>query len=112
EEDAHRQWLAVPDAAALLRAHDITAVGFFGQARDTDHAVLFWLEQEVVGAFPDYVAAGLLSYFDLELDDGSYGFDNLILFATPDVPREWYTCGAHERAVAISPEHYHSIRLH
>ena len=111
-DDGRRQWLAVPDRGALVRARDVTAVGFFGQPRDSDHTVLFDLEHDVVAAFPDYAAAGLLSYFDLELANGSYGFGNLILFATPDVPREWYTCRAHERAVTISPEHYHSIRLH
>jgi hypothetical protein len=111
-EEGHKQWLAVPDAAALLRARDVTAVGFFGQARDSDHSVLFELEQDVVESFPEYASAGLLSYFDLELANGAYGFGNLILFATPDVPREWHTCRAHERAVAISPEHYHSVRLH
>jgi hypothetical protein len=107
-----RQYLAVPDVDTLLRVRDVTAVGFFGQTRDGDHRVLFELEQDVVGAFPEYAAAGLLSYFDLELDDGSYGFGNLILFWTPDVPAAWFQNRSHERAVSISPEHYHSIRLH
>jgi hypothetical protein len=107
-----RQYLAVPDKDALLRARDITAVGFFGQARECDHGVLFELEKEVASAFPRYCSAGLLSYFDLELEDGSYGFGNLILFWTPDVPAEWFACAAHERAVSVSPQHYHSIRLH
>src|SRR6266542_3130016 len=95
-----RQYLAVPDKEALLHARDVTAV------------VLFALEHEVASAFPRYASAGLLSYFDLELDDGSYGFGNLILFWTPDVPPEWFTNLAHERAVSVSPQHYHSIRLH
>jgi hypothetical protein len=112
DSQGRRHWLAVPDTAALLTAHDITAVGFFGQTRDCDHTLLFELEDEVVEHFPEYAAAGLLSYFDRELEDGSHGFGNLILFATPDVPPEWYTNRAHEQAVSISPEHYHSIRLH
>jgi hypothetical protein len=112
DEQGRRHWLAVPDTAALVSARDLTAVGFFGQTRERDHTVLFELEQEVVARFPEYAAVGLLSYFDRELEDGSHGFGNLILFATPDVPREWYTNEAHERAVALSPEHYHSIRLH
>jgi hypothetical protein len=107
-----RQYLAVPDKHALLRARDVTAIGFFGQARECDHAALFDLEGQVASAFPRYASAGLLSYFDLELDDGSYGFGNLILFWTPDVPPEWFACAAHERAVSVSPQHYHSIRLH
>jgi hypothetical protein len=107
-----RQYLAVPSADALLQARDVTAIGFFGQTRDSDHSVLFQLERDVASAFPRYAAAGLLSYFDLELEDGSYGFGNLIVFSTPDVPREWFANAAHERAVAVSPGHYHSIRLH
>jgi len=107
-----RQYLAVPDKDALLGARDVTAVGFFGQTRSCDHGVLFELEHEVASAFPHYASAGLLSYFDVELDDGSYGFGNLILFWTPEVPPEWFSNAAHERAVSIAPEHYHSIRLH
>ncbi len=113
EEDGRRHWLAVPDVAALLAARDITVVGFFGQSRaEVDHAVLFELERKVANSFPAYAEVGLLSYYDMELDDGSYGYGNLILFSTPDVPKEWYANDAHERAVAISPQHYHSIRLH
>ena len=107
-----RRYLAVPSLDGLCSAREITAIGFFGQARDRDHSVLFELERDVASAFPEYAAAGLLSYFDLELEDGSYGFGNLILFSTPDVPREWYGNAAHERAVAIAPRNYHSIRLH
>jgi hypothetical protein len=111
-DDEPRQWLAVPDTKALVGVRDVTAVGFFGSARENDHSVLFALEDQVVQAFPDFAAAGLLSYFDRELDDGSHGFGNLILFATPDVPPEWFANSAHERAVSLSPEYYHSIRLH
>lgn len=111
-EDGRREWLVVPDTAALLGASDITAIGFFGQARDIDHTPLFELEEEVADSFPAYGKAGLLSYYDLALDEGSYGFGNLILFSTREVPQEWYSNTAHGRAVAISPGYYHSIRLH
>jgi hypothetical protein len=111
EEDGRRHFLALPDVAALFAARDVTAVGFFGQARASrDSAVLFALEREVVESFPLYATRGLLSYYDVELDDSRFG--NLILFATPDVPAEWYENAAHERAVEISPQHYHSVRLH
>src|SRR5438132_1909151 len=33
EENGRRHWLVIPDVAALARAKDVTAVGFFGQAR-------------------------------------------------------------------------------
>jgi hypothetical protein len=113
DESGHRHWLAVPDVPALLRARDVTVVGFFGQSRgDVDHTVLFELEEQVASAFPRYSRVGLLSYYDMELDDRSYGYGNLILFSTPDVPSEWYRNEAHERAVAISPQHYRSVRLH
>jgi hypothetical protein len=112
-QSGRREWLAVPDSAALVRARDVTAIGFFGQSRpESDHTILFELENEVAESFPAYAASGLLSYYDMELADGSYGYGNLILFSTADVPKEWYTNAAHERAVAISPQHYRSVRLH
>jgi hypothetical protein len=113
QENGCRRWLVIPDVEALAGAQDVTAVGFFGQAReDVDHRLVFELEREVAAAFPAYANVGLLSYYDVEVREGGYGYANLILFWTPDVPREWYTNVAHERAVEISPHHYHSIRLH
>jgi hypothetical protein len=107
----HRQLLAVPDAAALLAAHDVTAVGFFGQLReDVDHSILFDLERRVTETFPVFAELGLLSYYDLGPEHGRYG--NLILFWTPDVPDQWHANTAHQTAVATSPLHYDSIRLH
>jgi hypothetical protein len=112
-ENDRRHWLVIPNVAAQARAQDVTAIGFFGQARDdVDHAVVFGLEREVADSFPAYAEVGLLSYYDMECRDGGYGYANLILFWTPDVPREWYANPAHEQAVDISPRHYHSIRLH
>jgi hypothetical protein len=113
QENGCRHWLVVPDVEALRQAQDVTVVGFFGQARDgVDHAPVFELERAVADGFPTYAKVGLLSYYDVELRAGGYGYANLILFWSPDVPREWYSNAAHERAVAISPSHYHSIRLH
>ena len=111
DEEGRRHWLAVPDTAALVGARDVTAVGFFGQRREeVDHSILFELEREVVDSFAAYARLGLLSYYDMELEHGRYG--NLILFWTPDVPKQWYTNAAHERAIAIAPRHYRSVRLH
>ncbi len=51
--DGRRQLLAVPDGRALLRARDVTAVGFFGRLReDVDHAVLFEHERRIAQVFP------------------------------------------------------------
>jgi hypothetical protein len=109
--ERRKQLLVVPDTRALVGAHDVTAVGFFGQAReDLDHTILFDLEEELVGRMADYADVGLLSYYDLELVKGAYG--NLILFSTPDVPDEWHTDPVHRQAVEISPRHYHTVRLH
>jgi hypothetical protein len=111
DHDSCKHFLAVPDAAAILAARDVTAIGFFGQAREgRDDVRLFEIERGVVASFPLYAGQGLLSYYDRELETGTYG--NLILFSTSDVPREWYENEAHERAVETSPDWYHSVRLH
>jgi hypothetical protein len=111
DHEGCKHFLAVPDAAAILTARDVTAVGFFGQAREgRDDERLFEIERAVVASFPLYATQGLLSYYDRELEHGTYG--NLILFSTSDVPRDWYENEAHERAVETSPRWYHSVRLH
>jgi len=105
-----RHLLVVPDTRALLEARSPTVVGFFGRPRrDADVAGLFRLEEELVAGMGAY-AGGLLSYYDLELVKGAYG--NLILFATPDGPGTWRENPVHRRAVDISPDNYHEIRLH
>jgi hypothetical protein len=111
DDSGHKHFLAVPDAAAILAAHDVTVIGFFGQARRRrDEELLLEVERGVVASFPLYASQGLLSYYDRELGHHTYG--NLILFSTPDVPRDWYENAAHERAVETSPSWYHSVRLH
>jgi hypothetical protein len=111
EGEGRRQLLVVPDTEALVAGRDVTAIGFFARARDdADHGILFRLEDELVERMHGYADIGLLSYYDLELVKGAYG--NLILFSTPDVPRQWYEDSIHRKAVEISPHHYHEIRLH
>jgi hypothetical protein len=108
-----RHLLVVPDTQALIDAADVTAIGFFGKAREgVDHQILFGLEEALIGRMQSYGKVGLLSYYDVELalPKGSYG--NLILFSTPDVPKEWYGDEVHRRAVEVSPGHYHTVRLH
>ncbi len=109
--EGQRRLLAVPDGRALLRARDITAVGFFGQLREgVDHAVLFEHERRIAATFPHYAPLGFLSYLDVGPEHGRYG--NLILFWSPDVPAEWHSGEAHRHAVADAPVHYLHIRLH
>lgn len=113
DEEGRRHLLVVPSTRALVAAKDFTAVGFFGRPRDdVDHSILFGLEDELVERMSRYADVGLLSYYDVELvaPKGTYG--NLILFATPEVPEEWYRDEIHERAVELAPGHYHQVRLH
>lgn len=111
DAEGRRHLLVVPDTQALVRAGDVTAVGFFSRPReDVDHAILFDLEDELVARMGTYAEAGLLSYYDVELVKGAYG--NLILFSTPDVPEAWYGDVVHRRAVELSPGHYYEVRLH
>jgi hypothetical protein len=111
DDDKRRHFLVVPDTRALVEASGLTAIGFFGRVRDdVDHAVLFELEDELVGPMSDGSAFGLLSYYDVEFVKGAYG--NLVLFSTPDGPKEWSADVVHRRAVEVSPEHYFEVRLH
>jgi hypothetical protein len=111
DDEGRRHLIVVPDTGRLVESENLTAVGFFSRPRDdVDHDVLFSLEDELVGRMDHYGTAGLLSYYDVELVKGQYG--NLILFSTPDVPREWYRDEVHRRAVEVSPGHYHHVRLH
>jgi hypothetical protein len=111
DDRERRHLFVVPDRRALLQASGLTAVGFFSRPREeVDHTVLFELEDELVTRMGHYAHVGLLSYFDIEFVDGGYG--NLVLFSTPDVPKEWSTDAIHRRAVEISPSHYHEVRLH
>jgi hypothetical protein len=108
-----RHLLVIPSTRALIDSADLTAIGFFGKAREgVDHEVLFGLEGELIPRMERYGEVGLLSYYDVELSlpKGSYG--NLILFSTPEVPEEWYRDEVHRRAVELSPGHYHTVRLH
>jgi hypothetical protein len=107
-----RSLLVVPDVAALREAPELSAVGFFGAARDdVDHSILFSLEDELVQDMAASGGEGLMSYFDLELDErGRYG--NLVLFATPQSAEAWPANPIHHRAVEIAPLHYTTIRLH
>lgn len=106
-----RHWLVVPGTAALRAARQVTAVGFFGDLRPgVDHGPVYQLEASLVGRLPRYAAAGLLAYYDAELDRGVHG--NLVLFGTPEVPPGWHGDVVHARAVALAPHHYRWIRLH
>ena len=104
-----RTWVRVPDRAALLAAGNLTAIGFFGQARgEIDHRPIHELEAAIVATLEH--VAGMLSYYDQELPHGRYG--NLILCSDPEVAVRWRAHELHRRAVELAPRHYHSARLH
>src|SRR5215467_8689779 len=49
DSDGHRNWIRVPDCAALLGATELTVVGFFGRARDdVDQLPIHELEAGIV----------------------------------------------------------------
>jgi hypothetical protein len=111
DEQGLRHLIVVPDTKSLLESPNLTAVGFFGAAReDVDHTVLFELEEELVAGMDEYADVGLVTYYDVELPKSRYG--NLVLFSTPDVPPEWGRNTVHKRAVEVSPAHYNFVRLH
>ena len=63
-----RHLLVVPNTQALIDSADVTAIGFFGKAREeVDHEVLFGLEEALIGRMESYGEVGLLSYYDVEL---------------------------------------------
>jgi hypothetical protein len=106
-----RHWLVVPNAPALGGAHDVTAVGFFGDQRPgMSHSAIYRLEADVVAGLGRYAPVGLLGYYDAEIAPAMHG--NLVLFATREVPAEWHTDRVHAAAVAITPRHYRVVRLH
>jgi hypothetical protein len=106
-----RHWLVVPDAPALARAQDVTAVGFFGELRPgMDHSAIYALEADVVARLGRYAPVGLLGYYDAELAPALHG--NLVLFGTPEVPPAWHADRVHAAAVASAPRHYGVVRLH
>ena len=111
DSEGLRHLLVVPDTRSLLESPDPFVVGFFGRPReDADVPVLFELEEELVSGMAAYAKGGLLSYYDLELVKGAYG--NLILFTSAEGPINWRENPVHHRAVEISPQNYHEIRLH
>jgi len=110
-EGACRHWIVLPRPDALAGAENLTAVGFFGDLRaGMDHARIYELEEQVVARLGRYAEAGLLCYYDAELEPGVHG--NLVLFAGAGVPREWHADVVHADAVALAPIHYRCVRLH
>jgi hypothetical protein len=102
-------WLVVPDWEQLAQVAPATAIGFFGQARlDVDHAPILALEHELLARAE--TIAGLLAYHNVRFADGQWG--NLVVFAGMDDPAGMGANVRHAEAVARTPRHYRSLRLH
>jgi hypothetical protein len=101
--------IAVPDWSALARARQVVGIGFFGQARQgVDHGPIAVLEDDIVGragALP-----GLLAYHNALLEPGRWA--NLVVFEDPAAAGGLRDDGLHDDAVARTPAHYCSLRLH
>jgi hypothetical protein len=97
----------VPSASTLA---PLTAVGFFGQARqDVDHAPIVELEQRLIAGMAG--APGPLVYHNVWWPGEGWG--NLVLFASLADESAWGRADPlHIESVRRSPGHYHSIRLH
>ena len=107
--DGAVHWLVAPAPARLLEAEPCLAVGFFGQAReDVDHTTLVELEHAMLER-PEELP-GLLSYHNVRLADGQWG--NLVLFEGDADTALLRSEPHHADAIARTPAHYHSLRLH
>ncbi len=109
EDDQHTQHkIVLPHRDQLPTAYDLTAVGFFGQAREVDHTRINEMETHLIGQMGDNL--GLMVYYNVYIPSAGWG--NLVLFDAPDTKDAWGYDAVHRQAVGYSPEHYHSIRLH
>lgn len=105
--ELHR--IAVPDWGALANTRPATGVGFFGQARaEVDHEPIAIMEDEIVGRAASL--DGLLAYHNALLEPGRWA--NLVVFAQANAVGSLRGDAVHEAAVALTPAHYGSLRLH
>lgn len=107
KDDSH--WLVVPDVRRLFESRPTHGIGFFGQAhRHVDHSAIVALERALLARAASF--PGLLTYYNVRLAGGQWG--NLVLFATADDPASVRTHATHLDALAITADHYRSVRLH
>jgi hypothetical protein len=101
--------IVVPDRTAVEAARDLAVVGFFGQARmDVDHTPIVDLEGALIADMAP--GSGPLVYHNVFWPGEGWG--NLVLFRDRAAKDAWGDDPRHARAIARSPQHYHSIRLH
>jgi hypothetical protein len=109
DADSSVHTIVLPDLSRALRADDLFAVGFFGQARSgVDHSPIMELEAGLIGGMS--TTRGLVAYYNAFYPGAGWG--NLVLFSDEVAERAWGDDSRHVEAVRRSPDHYHSLRLH
>jgi hypothetical protein len=101
--------IVVNDIDTARRPGDVIVVGFFGQARAAvDHQPIIDLESALIA---DMAAErSPLVYYNVHWPSAGWG--NLVIFADQSAKDGWGRDPRHADAIARSPAHYHSIRLH
>lgn len=109
DPDGAEHWLVVPDATRLGATVPAVAVGFFGQTRhDVDHGPIVDLEHDILRRAASF--RGLLAYHNVRFASGQWG--NLVCFADAASPGNLRGDDVHADAIARTPRHYRSLRLH
>lgn len=108
-DDEGEHLIVLPHPELLSVTGDLTAVGFFGQARsDVDDTPILDLEDALIDDMPSN--PGLVAYYNVHWPDSGWG--NLVLFADEEAKDGWGHDRRHLESIDLSPRHYHSIRLH
>lgn len=108
-DDDGKHLIVLPHPGLVSASGELTAVGFFGQARaDVDHTPILDLEDALVQDMPSNL--GLVAYYNVRWWHNGWG--NLVLFLDDEAKDGWGSDQRHREAVELSPRHYHSIRLH
>ena len=107
-EDGSEHWLQVRDWDQLRTAIPAVGVGFFGQVLEVDHEPINRLEADLLARgdlHPD-----LLAYYNVLFPWEQWG--NLVVFADRAAVERLNADPVHLAAVARTPRHYASLRLH
>lgn len=107
-DDGAQHWLQVRDWELLRAATPAVGVGFFGQVRDVDHDPINRIEEELMGR--GELHPGLLAYYNVLFPWEQWG--NLVVFTDRAAVERLNEDPVHLTAVARTPGHYHSLRLH
>lgn len=107
-DDGSERWLQVRDWDQLRDTVPAVGVGFFGQVRDVDHDPINVIEAELMER--GELHPGLLAYYNVLFPWQQWG--NLVVFNDRAAVEQLNEDPVHLTAVARTPAHYHSLRLH